>query len=887
MSEAAPSSFSSAKGQTLPRVFGRLFLLKLLARGGMGDVYLAATTGIEGAERACIVKTVRRDHIHDGSFLARFLDEARVQAQLCHPGVAQVLEAATDDSGEPYTVIEYIEGRSLADVRQRAIQMGARFGWADAAALSIEMAMALAHVHERSSSDGTPLGIVHRDLSPQNVMVGFAGEVKLIDFGTARGHNRRCHTVAGVVFAKPGYVAPEVARQQVGDGRIDVYALGVMLWELVAGRRFLNGDAQKHLEDAAAGKVKLPPLAKITGCPSDVDDIIQKLTANEPEDRYASATLAAADLGRVMAQADAGKNGERSVRGRVAALMKTLWPHEPARSRADFARLLKDARSLRKETPAHTPPSSGVIERAASQMKEEVPGTVPGTPYKVIRTIGEGASGIVYEAEHVELGRKVALKVLAPTNSSAKDAIDRFRREARAVASLSHPNLVALHDFGKSNDGRVYLAMELLQGETLDAHIKDRHGMDWREAVRLGVEVTRALEAAHGAGLVHRDLKPQNLFLTEGGGLKLLDFGVAMALADVAGGAKEKRQKGFAIFGTPEYMAPEQVAGEQVDGRCDLYALGCVLYQLLTGAPPFEGGSSVVVMGKQLREIPESPAARCPERAMPKELDALVMRALSKSPGDRFASAAEMREALGDVLEAPTLRKAKARRAVQRGLFAAVVVAVLGGFVATRIVHRAGGVVTAFEDEPTAGAGAVDPATAQAPSLAQPAASAEPAAANDPGAAPATGAAAPNDPAGALAAVPSLSPPPAHAATPRELRESRNERERQLVDARRGAKGHMSDARALKGWATAAYRAGELREARRAAEVWSLRDGTAEPRIFLATVLDASGKKTEARAVLEEWLQVHPDAGEARAMHARLGGPIAQDPGGKKQLAHR
>src|SRR5215471_10914617 len=256
-SSGAASSFSQT-GLPLPSVFGRRMLLKLVARGGMGDVYLAATIGIEGAERPCVVKTVRRDHIHDGSFLARFLDEARVQAQLNHPGVAQVLEAANDENGEPFTVVEFIEGRSLADVRQRAVQMGVRIGWPEACAMAIEMGMALAHVHERSGADGSPLGIVHRDLSPQNVMVGFSGEVKLIDFGTARGHNRRCHTVAGVVFAKPGYVAPEVARQQVGDARIDLYALGIMLWELVAGRRFLSGDPQKHLEEAAAGAIELP-----------------------------------------------------------------------------------------------------------------------------------------------------------------------------------------------------------------------------------------------------------------------------------------------------------------------------------------------------------------------------------------------------------------------------------------------------------------------------------------------------------------------------------------------------------------------------------------------------------------------------------------------------
>src|SRR6202046_3187970 len=150
MGEPAAKGFSSADALALPRTLGRRILLKLAARGGMGDVYLAATTGIEGAERPCILKTVRRDHIHDGSFLARFLDEARVQSQLQHPGVAQVLEAATDENGEPYTVVEHIEGRCLADVRQRAVQLGARVGWPEAVAMAIEMANALGHVHERA-----------------------------------------------------------------------------------------------------------------------------------------------------------------------------------------------------------------------------------------------------------------------------------------------------------------------------------------------------------------------------------------------------------------------------------------------------------------------------------------------------------------------------------------------------------------------------------------------------------------------------------------------------------------------------------------------------------------------------------------------------------------
>src|SRR5262249_25127466 len=149
---------------------------------------------------------------------------------------------------------------------------------------------------------------------------------------------------AGVVFAKPGYVAPEVARQQVGDGRIDVYAMGVMLWELCAGKRLLTGDAHKHLDEVAAGHFVVPRLTESRKIPVELDTIIQRLCANEPDDRYASAAQASTDLARVLAQAPLGKNGERSVRARIGALMKVLWPHEPAKLRAEFAKLLKQAR---------------------------------------------------------------------------------------------------------------------------------------------------------------------------------------------------------------------------------------------------------------------------------------------------------------------------------------------------------------------------------------------------------------------------------------------------------------------------------------------------------------------------------------------------------------
>ncbi len=671
MGEAA-KGFSSAPALSLPRVVGRRLLLKLAARGGMGDVYLAATTGLEGAERPCIVKTVRRDHVHDGSFLARFLDEARVQSQLQHPGVAQVLEAATDDNGEPYTVVEYVEGRSLSDVRQRAIQTGLKLTWPNAVAIALEIAQALAHVHERPGADGAPLGIVHRDLSPQNVMVSYSGEVKLIDFGTARGHNRRCHTVAGVVFAKPGYVAPEVARQQVGDGRIDVYALGILLWELCAGRRFLSTDPQKHLDDAAAGRVVVPKVAAACGATEDLDEIIARLTKNDPDHRYSRASVAAADLAKLLSRAPATEPGERGVRARIAFGMRGLWPHEPGRSRGEFARLLKEARqALHAEGRGPVTPAAGPVSEAiAIRMTPANPSDLPGTPYRLGRRIGEGESGIVYEAEHVELGRKVAIKVLGVEHAGAPGALDRFRREARAVASLSHPNLVELYDFGKSLDGRPYLAMELCTGETLDARLR-RGPVPWRIAAHVAIETAKALEVAHAAGVVHRDLKPQNLMLAKdadnpGGApaLKLLDFGIAAVLTGADGRprtAEERALTGFAVLGTPEYMAPEQVAGDAVDARTDVYALGCVLYEMLTGARAFDGASCVIVMGKQLRDTPRPPRACAAARSIPRTLEAVVIRAMAKSPAARFATATAMKAALEEVLSAPKRTHERAR----------------------------------------------------------------------------------------------------------------------------------------------------------------------------------------------------------------------------------
>ncbi|MBP9113386.1 MAG: protein kinase [Polyangiaceae bacterium] len=937
----------------VPRVFGRLLLLKLLARGGMGDVYLAATTGIEGAERPCVVKTVRRDHIHDGSFLARFLDEARVQSQLNHPGVAQVLEASTDENGEPYTVVEYIEGRSLSEVRAKAGQTNIKLGWPEAVAIAIEIAQALGHIHERTGSDGQPLGIVHRDLSPQNVMVGYSGEVKLIDFGTARGLNRKCHTVAGVVFAKPGYVAPEVARQEVGDGRIDIYALGIMLWELCAGRRFLTGDAQKHLEDSAQNRVHIPEVARSLGAPALLDQVIARMTANDPEMRIRNASLLAHDLGRVLQEAPPVRPGERGVRMRTAHLMRRLWTGEPARSRSEFAKLLHQARALIPEpsTP-NTASASGAFAKATG---DEM--ALLGTPYRLIRKIGEGSSGEVYEAEHVELGRKVALKILSTDSSQEAHSLERFKREARAIASLQHPNLCLLYDFGRSVDNRVFLAMELLSGETLDKFIKRTGGMDWREACEFVIDVTRVLEVAHSSGLVHRDLKPANLFMTKQGGVKLLDFGIATAMSEP--GAPE--QKAFSVFGTPEYMPPEQVSGEVVDGRADIYALGVVLYELLTGRVPFEGKSPVEIMGKHLREMPEAPSVYAKDKLIPAALDSIVLTALAKLPENRF----ETVEAFRVQMEALFIVKRKARPYVARTAASLVVLTALafGGHtlhkyssspLASSYVNTVRGIfkpeaaktiakdpyahVNAFESEvgqasltsaevapaevktsvaspesnaftekpearvqaviPEAihaakaeGARGGDKASEPGRKVSNAAKVTEPAVVNKKGAetlavhpteksaevpAPGTTEAAETraDEAGEKPAI-ETDPKGESKSAPKsdveKIETDKVESTSPLADARKKSAAKPSNIEALRSWAEEAMKAGELKEARRAASAWMLHDRTAAPKVFLAEILSKLGRTSDARALLDEVMQSYPDSDSARSLYQKLG----------------
>lgn len=269
------------------------------------------------------------------------------------------------------------------------------------------------------------------------------------------------------------------------------------------------------------------------------------------------------------------------------------------------------------------------------------PGKTYGGRYEVIERIGVGGMAEVYKARDELLGREVAVKVLSDRLSTDRTFVERFRREAQAAANLSHPNIVSLYDYGADEEGGAnFIVMELIDGRGLEAVIADDGPLMPERAAEIATDVAKALERAHTSSLVHRDVKPSNIMITSYGQTKVTDFGIARATGD----AEQTMTQTGMVIGTASYLAPEQAQGNPVDARSDVYALGCVLFEMLTGRPPFSGDTPLSIAYKHVRETPEPPSAINPD--VPDALDAIVMKALAKNPDNRYQSAREMAEDL-------------------------------------------------------------------------------------------------------------------------------------------------------------------------------------------------------------------------------------------------
>ncbi len=296
-------------------------------------------------------------------------------------------------------------------------------------------------------------------------------------------------------------------------------------------------------------------------------------------------------------------------------------------------------------------PSELHAEAPANGSDDPLVGTTLAERYRVIRRIGEGGMGLVYEAEHAVIEKRVALKVLREDFSSRPEVVQRFQLEAKSASRIGHEHIVDISDFGTTPSGASYFVMEFLDGEDL-ANVLAREGtVPVERTVDILLQCCRALGAAHAKGIVHRDMKPENIFLTRRGDnpdfVKIVDFGIAkMSDIETEGAPGRKLTKTGMIFGTPEYMSPEQAAGKKLDHRVDVYAIGVILYECLVGRVPFVGDTFMGVLTQHMFEDPPAIRDANPATTATPELEAVVYKALAKSPDERYQTMDELHDAL-------------------------------------------------------------------------------------------------------------------------------------------------------------------------------------------------------------------------------------------------
>ncbi|MCK9461278.1 MAG: protein kinase [Proteobacteria bacterium] len=296
-----------------------------------------------------------------------------------------------------------------------------------------------------------------------------------------------------------------------------------------------------------------------------------------------------------------------------------------------------------------------LAELDEKKLEDPLVGTTIDGRYNVEKKLGEGGMGVVYLAKHAVIGNKCALKILRGELTGEGEVSERFIQEARAAAAIGNDHIIQITDFGQLPDGAAYFVMEFLDGKALHDVIGDCPKMEPKRALNIMVQCCEGLAAAHASDIVHRDLKPDNIFLVRKGGVddfvKVLDFGIAKVQAGEGG---KRLTKTGMIFGTPQYMSPEQAAGSGVDARTDIYSLGIIMYEMLCGHVPFEADTFMGVLTKHLYEEPIPPRRLVPPIDMPHNLEAVLLKAIAKKPDKRYQSMDEFAEDLRAVAEGKT-----------------------------------------------------------------------------------------------------------------------------------------------------------------------------------------------------------------------------------------
>ncbi len=597
--------------ETLPTgavLDGKYQILVKLGQGGMGAVYRARHLLLN---KDVALKVIAPHLAQDPSFKARFFREAKVAMEFVHRHAIPVRDFGVTGDGLYYMTMDFSTGTSLRVLVEREGALPA-----ERAVRIVRMILdALAEAHRKR--------IIHRDLKPDNVMVEQQDGkdfVKVLDFGLAKmvtGEDEAASlATAGQILGTPAYMSPEQGCGEEVDHRADLYACGVILYQLLTGRLPFTGPTSRQLimKHVSAPPPSFQQAAPGLVLPPGLEDVVMKALAKEKHDRFQSAEEFSQALAPFVSPASGERRPLVQIGGGAHAGQETVT--------------------------------------GETFIPEEVSGSLTGHTidrYKILAPIAEGGMGAVYHAEHLLMHRECAFKVIKGGHQNDEEVLSRFQREAQVSARFKHPSAVEVYDFGRMGKKMFFMAMELVRGKPLTKRIEAEGALPLRDTVEIAVQLLDVLDAAHKAGIVHRDLKPDNIMLQEVDGwknqVKLLDFGIAK-LKDAKGEASKFHTMTGVFFGTPQYSSPEQCKGEPVDGRSDIYSVGVILYEMLTGHLPFESETPQGFLVQHLVTPPKKISEVNPAAKVPPEVEAVVMRALEKSADKRFATAHEFADAL-------------------------------------------------------------------------------------------------------------------------------------------------------------------------------------------------------------------------------------------------
>jgi len=616
--------------------------IRLLGAGGMGEVFLAEHRQLA---TPCVVKLQHARLAHDPSIADRIRLEADSLARLHHPNVVSIIGSGQTLDERPFIVMEYLRGQTMAD------ELAAR------GQLPLLEALSYACQLLRGLSAAHAAGIVHRDIKPDNLFLcdGPRGDrvLKLLDFGVActmpealpfTPNPLAVPTANGTVVGALRYVSPEGALARRVDHRADLYSAALVLYFTLAGRGpFDHIQSALLLLSAHVAEEPEPPsrFSKAV-VPAELDHAVLRALRKAPEERFQSADELRQELERIMTQ------------------LRRAPDSSEIRPLPEAAQRDPDSSGARMRTSRTVEPYDAALDQGPLRI-----GARFLDKYEIRQQIGRGGQAWVYHGQHIFTAREVAIKIIHSPRGITRETLERGRSEARALGKLDHPNIVVMHDAGVTDDGSFYIVMELLRGRSLRAALKAHGHFGVEEVLRLATQVAEAVQMAHEFNVVHRDLTPDNIFLTRDNRVKVLDFGIAKVLNEI----------GFTthkdiVMGSVLYMSPEQVQGLALTPRSDICALGLMMFEMLLGKHP-----SLLLFERDLRarhepcrrptlaEVPPIQMYRTPpllselDPNIPRELSQLVDRAIAKNAEDRFATmrdfVSEMRACLEDPVTLP------------------------------------------------------------------------------------------------------------------------------------------------------------------------------------------------------------------------------------------